>query len=128
MAKFEFPYHRVETDYPESGIQVEFGNNYVFNSKPDAPDMRTFTLSFPTMLYYLDSQGQIDKSHKPEMNMAALEDFYQQHRTWKSFTYPHPVYGDVTCRFKEPLRVPKPRKGGSGAVESFSIKLVESPT
>ena len=124
---FNFPYHTQETEYPESSVVVEFGNNWDFVSKPTAPDLRTFTLYFPTMIYVLDDAGQIDLTVQPEINFAVLEDFYARHRLYKTFTYPHPVYGDLPARFKKPLKVPKGHKDGQGALQSFQVQLIERP-
>lgn len=49
---FNFPYHKVRTEYPESGTRVQLGGNYIFTAPPNGPDLRRFTLSYETMFYY----------------------------------------------------------------------------
>lgn len=129
MLTFDFPYHLVpETDYPDSSVRVSFGRSWIFTAPPDAPDQRTFTLSFTGFKYYVDENGNIDHTTNANINnMAALEDFYQQVRLYDIFIYPHPVYGNVNVRFKDPLKVPKGVKGGDGVLEDFQISLIEVP-
>lgn len=59
METFDFPYHRQRTEYPQSGNRIQLGNGYVFTSPPNAPDLRTFTLSFPTMFYYPNTTKEL---------------------------------------------------------------------
>lgn len=59
METFNFPYHRQRTEYPQSGNRIQLGNGYVFTSPPNAPDLRTFTLSFPTMFYYPNTTKEL---------------------------------------------------------------------
>lgn len=122
---FDFPFHNPEVEYPESGVTVQFGNNYTYNAAPEAPDVRKFVLNFKTMFYYIDDQGNIDKQKNPQYNMAVLEDFYQRHKRYKTFLYPHPVYGEIPVRFSKPLQIPKRRESGYGALESFQVELIE---
>lgn len=125
MQTFNFPYHTVRTEYPESGNRVILGNSYLFTAPPSGPDMRRFVLSFPTMFYYLTSGGAIDTAKNPTYNMAVLEDFYQTHRLWKSFLYPHPVYGDREVKFYSPLKIPEGVKNGLGSLADFQIEFIE---
>lgn len=127
MATFAWPYHVFSTDYPESGFKVQFGNSYEYAEGPTSPDQRTVTLSFTTMKYFLNSGGAVDATIQPELNMLALENFYNEHKMWKTFVYPHPVYGNMNVRFKRPLKVPPGVPGGGGAVSSFSVELIEQP-
>ena|SRR5687768_6346921 len=127
LSGFIWKYHRYSTDYPESGFQMELGGSYQFTSEPDGPDQRLFTLHFETMRYFTDSSGNVDATISPELNFLALENFYKEHRRWKSFTYDHPIYGLVKVRFAKPLRTPKGILGGDGALEPFSIDLLEIP-
>ena len=55
---FDFPYHRVNTRYPE-GISVQFGSSWVYTAKPNAPDQRRFELTFPQGMQYffVDTQS-----------------------------------------------------------------------
>lgn len=127
MAAFEFPYHTVATDYPESGFQINLGNSYSYAVGATSPDQRTFTLKFPTMKYFVNAQGQVDATIHPDLNMKALEDHYNAHKRHITFTYDHPVYGVVNVRYRDPLRIPEGIKGGGGALKDFQIVFVEVP-
>lgn len=126
MKQFNFPYHTQSTEYPESGTRVQLGNSYVFTAPPSGPDMRRFRLSFPTMVYYVTGET-IDLTKRPQLNLAVLEKFYNDHKMHKSFLYPHPVYGNVECKFFSPLKIPEGLPGGNGAVKDFTIELIEVP-
>lgn len=130
METFDFPYHKQRTKYPESGTRVQLGGNYIFTAPPNGPDLRTFTLSFPTMVYYpLSTHSAVapgmDLTIKPQINAAVLEKFYNDHKLHKSFIYPHPVYGNVECKFLAPLYFNEGMDGGSGAMKDFTIELIE---
>lgn len=127
MEVFPFAYHTYSTEYPESGNRMKFGNGYDFATEPTGPDQRIFVLSFPAMKYYELSGGGIDKTREPVVNMALLDDFYLAHKLWKSFIYPHPVYGELTVKFNKPLKIPEGIPQGDGAVKAFSIELIEQP-
>lgn len=126
MATFNFPYHKQSTKYPESGKRMQMGNSYMSAAEPSGPDQRVFMLDFATMKYFLVA-GVISPTFKPEINLAALEAFYKEHRLWKTFIYPHPVYGNVNVKFNKPLEIPKGISDGDGAVEAFSVELIEQP-
>lgn len=125
MQTFNFPYHKFRTEYPESGNRVQLGGNYVFTAPPNGPDLRRITLSFPTMKYYLNGLNQIDLTANPQINMAVLEKFYNDHKLHKSFTYPHPIYGNMEVKFFSPLKIPDGITNGGGAIEDFEIELIE---
>lgn len=127
MEVFAWPYHRIVTEYPESGFRVELGNSYTYTAPPPAPDQRKFTLKFQTMFYWEDGVGGIDRIRQPELNMACLEDFYNAHKLYKSFIYSHPVYGDLVVKFNKPLHIPEGIPGGTGAVMPFEVELLEQP-
>lgn len=132
---FDFPYHKVSTEYPESGTRVQLNGNYVFTAPPSGPDLRKFTLKFPTMVYYakvLEEGEELEPGENPmdieknrQYNMATLEDFYNRHKMYKSFKYPHPIYGELEVKFFSPLRVPQGMTNGGGAVEEFQVELLE---
>ena len=127
MATFTWMNHGFSTSYPESGFKVQFGNSYEYAEGPTAPDQRVITLSFPMLKYYVNSSGVVDATIKPTLNMLALENFYNTHKMWKTFVYPHPVHGNMNVRFRKPLQIPNGILGGDGAVGSFSIELIEQP-
>lgn len=126
MANFNFPYHTFTTEYPESSFRVNLGGSYQFSAPPVAPDQRIFTLHFKALKYFIVS-GVVDKSVSPEVNLARLEDFYDLHKLHATFTYPHPVHGNIPCRFNKPLKIPKGTEGGNGVVENIEIELIEMP-
>lgn len=144
MQTFNFPYHKFRTEYPESGNRVQLGGNYIFTAPPNGPDLRRFTLSFETMKYYVVGRdeagirldfannryisktlGEIDVFKNREINMGALEAFYNAHKLHRSFLYPHPIYGNLEVKFMRPLKIPNGITGGDGALESFEVDLIE---
>lgn len=165
METFDFPYHRVAVEYPDSDFRLELGNSYVYTAQSPAPDQREFILYFETMRYYeaayfkqeaepvsptlgtvwintltrrayrYDGSVWIETRNpsrlniypQPEINAGRLEDFYFNHRTWKKFIYPHPLYGDLAVRFNKPLSLPKGVINGGGIIESFEVRFLEVP-
>lgn len=127
MLTFTWMGHTSATEYPDSGFKMKFGNSYEYAEGPTAPDQRRFTLSFPLLKYFVNAAGVVDATIQPTLNMKALEDFYILHKLWKTFIYPHPVYGNVNVRFQAPLKVPGGIPGGDGALGAFSIELIEQP-
>lgn len=128
MQTFNYALHKVETQYPESSIRVQFGKSWQFAAKPDAPDQRVFKLTFSGFKYYIDENGQVEaETNEFVNNLYSLELFYQSVRLYEKFVYPHPVYGNVVVRFNKPLLVPKGVHGGNGVVEDFTIEFVEQP-
>ena len=119
METFDFPYFTQATKYPESSTRVAFNNGYTFTAEPTAPDTRTFSLTFPAMIYYLND------TTNPTLNLFRLEKFYQRHRLHKKFLFPHPVYGTLEVRFNKPLEIPDGTPGGAGVVEKIQIELIE---
>lgn len=127
METFDFPYHTVETENPESGFRGQFGGSYVFSAPPSDPDQRTFTLHFPTMKFFEDGVGGLTTTVYPQYNMYKLIQFYQTHKLHTSFLYNHPVHGTLVCKFRDPLKEPEGIPGGSGAVKEFTVRLIEIP-
>lgn len=134
MQTFDFPMHVLEVEYPESSAKVKFGRGYEFASRPRGPDQLIYTLHFKGMWFFVDSAGYpalgaptiLDLHKNPQINMARLEKFYQEHRLFEPFWYPHPSLGNVVVRFNEPLKY-KVEENGHGKVEAFSIKLITQP-
>lgn len=127
MATFNFPYHTYATNYPDSSFRAKLGNSYQYSAAPTAPDQRIFVLKFPLLKYFVAPNGDLDRTKEPLMNMALLDDFYRLHKMHLSFTYKHPIYGNLTCRFNKPLNVPDGLGGGDGAILGISIELLECP-
>lgn len=125
---FDFPYHTVETRYPNDGTTVQFGNSYTFTAAASGPPQRSFGLDFATLVYYLDMfTGQVDPTKNPKINLAALDTFYNLVRMSANFHYDHPAFGRLVVRFAKPLVIPKGLMGGSGASAPVAIELVEVP-
>lgn len=124
---FDFPYHTFSTENPESGFRGQMGNSYVFTSAPTDPDQRKFVLAFPTMSFFLDADGIVSSTIKPQQNIYTLILFYQRHKLHKSFQYNHPLYGLLEVKFQKPLIEPAGIPGGNGVVNPFTIELIEIP-
>lgn len=127
---FDFPYHKQSTEYPESGTRVQLGGNYIFTAPPSGPDLRRFTLKFETMVYYVGpthsaATPSVDLVKNPQINLGRLEKFYNDHKLHKSFIYPHPVYGNVECKFQKPLKIPEGNENGNGSVKDFEVEFME---
>jgi hypothetical protein len=123
---FDFPYHKYSTEYPESSYRVKLGGGYQYSAPPSAPDQRIFKLKFAAMKYFV-SNGAIDVTTKPEINLARLEQFYNTNKMNQTFTYPHPVLGDLPVRFNKPLAIPEGLEGGDGVVLNVEVELIEQP-
>jgi hypothetical protein len=128
MDTFNFPMHKVSTKEPANGFRMQFGNSYVSTAAPDAPDQRDFTLFFTGFQFYVnDADGSLDSTTNANINnMKVLYDFYKAHRLNITFIYPHPIFGNINCKFKNPLEVPK-GVGAFGVVEDFQLVLEEQP-
>lgn len=137
---FNFPYHRISDEYPESSAIVKFGRGYEFASAPRGPDQIIFDLEFPAMFYIVTkATGLVDLTTAPTYNIMVLQKFYEDHRLYLPFDFPHPSRGIVSCRFKTPLVMPKPlwdnKVGGipgfpnhsAHQVDTFSLKLIMQP-
>jgi len=125
-ATFNFPYHRVETVHPVQGTNLKLGSSWSYNSKPNFPPQRIFHLAFKVMVYY-GVAGTLDLVTNPEINLGALESFYNLHLLHTEFTYPHPIYGDVLVKFLKPIQIPMGIPDGGGGVAGVAISLVEQP-
>jgi len=127
MQTFDFPYHRVQDTYPTSSTVVQFGGGYQFATKPRGPDQIIFKLHYKAMWFYERGPGAVDRMINPKINMQRLIDFYEAHRLYEPFLYPHPTRGLVTVRFSKPLDVPKGIEGGNGQTESFQLEFTLQP-
>lgn len=124
---FDFPFHTFETEYMDSGDQVQLGKGWSFATKPNAPPQRVFTLNFSGMRYIMSPNGARDLITDPQLNMGLLEDFFQRHRLSQPFFYNHPFWGRLRCRFQKPVKVPRGVVGGSGVLQAFDVYLIEFP-
>lgn len=126
MATFTFATHTLEVKYPESSTTVQFGRGYQFASKPKGPDQVTYILHFKSMFFFLNSNGTLNKTTRPTLNMAVLEDFYNTHKMYEEFVYPHPTLGNLNVRFSKPLAY-KIMENGHGATDSFTLEITTQP-
>lgn len=127
METFAFPYHLIEVKYPESSTAVSFGGGYEFTSKPKAPDQVEYILNFKAMWFFANPDfSSVNLDYQPLVNMARLEDFYNRHKMYKKFIYPHQFKGNLVVRFAEPLNY-KVVENGKGQVEPFSLRLKLQP-
>jgi hypothetical protein len=109
MKTFDFPFHTVRDDYPESSASVRFGRGYAFASRPRGPDQIITHLSFPVMFTMVNqTTGLIDRTVAPHYNFEALLAFYEEHRMYEIFKYNHPRKGLTEWRFSKPLQTPDP--------------------
>lgn len=123
---FNYPNHKFSTKYPE-GTRIKLGGGYDYTPEPSAPDQRIFSLKFESMRWFTYANGVVDRVSNATINLGHLENFYQQNRMHGEFTYPHPVYGNVICKFARPLEIPVGKSSGNGWVEGFEVELVEVP-
>lgn len=127
METFPCEFFTYSTRYPDSGIRIQLGRSYQFDVMPEAPDQRIFTLSLKGMFYFVDGEGAIDITSHPERNLGLLDKFYNDHKRAKSFTFNHPVFGALECKFNTPLEIPMGKEGGNGYVENIQVELIEIP-
>lgn len=127
METFDFPFHTVEDEYPASSTTMKFGGGYQFASKPTGPDQITFKLNFKAMWFYEGPPGTVDATSNPKINMQKLIEFYEAHRLYEPFEYPHPRRGTLTVRFAKPLKVPDYVEKGRGQLQPFSVDLILLP-
>lgn len=124
---FDFPFHKLEEQFPDSGFSVKFGKSYSFNAAPDAPEQITYVLSMTGMRYYTNVDNTLNRTINPKTNILTLRDFYTTHLRYASFFYPHPVEGNKLVRFKDPLKIPTAIDGGKGILPEFQITLELQP-
>ena len=127
MDTFDFPFHKTRTQYPNSGDSMQLGNSYESVTKPSAPDQRLFVLNFAAMRYFHNSDGSVNNSVSPQVNYKKFQEFYEAHKLWDAFIYPHPVHGNLVVRFATPLADPEGLTGGDGVTGPFEIQLREQP-
>lgn len=130
MENFDnFMLHKVKTAYQPNGFSVKFGGGYSFDTDGGYPPLKLFTLTFTGYKYYMKKINGVEvvdtETNVAINNLGALEAFYLEHLTYKTFEYNSPVYGRVYVRFNEPLVIPEGITNGNGVVEKFEITLKE---
>lgn len=124
-----FMMHLVKAEYQPNGFSVNFGGGYSFDTDGGYPPLKKFTLTFKGYRYYTKIVNGVEvvdhEKNKDKNNMAALEDFYLRHLTYKNFEYNSPIYGKVIVRFSEPLSIPEGYESGHGVLKDFNVILKE---
>lgn len=111
-------------------LTVPNGNSYDVTLRFVLPQLERDRITSPIWtrgVTVTRAQGSVSPTLRYPVNLKALEDFYNEHKMHKSFLYPHPVYGNVECKFFSPLKIPEGLPGGNGAVKDFTIELIEVP-
>ena len=85
--------HSVADTYPQSSVNVRFGGGYQYSTYPLGPDQIIFICTFRAMQWFLDDDGNVDATINETYNMRALQIFYENNGTHKTFIYLHPVRG-----------------------------------
>lgn len=128
METFTFEFYTIRPDTYRTNDTFTMGKGHEFSVKPLLPIQRRFVLEFEEGLKWCqDGSGAFVNSVTPTRNILKLIEFYEAHEMWKRFVLPHPIYGNLTVRFAEPLATPKARRGGSGWTEGFELKMIEQP-
>lgn len=129
METFNFPYHgNPEMTPEENNSSIILKDGFRFDPEPSEPIIRVFSLNFPVMAYRVlpDGAPDVQGTLVPEFNIMSLWQFYVRHGTWKTFTYPHPVFGNVTVKFNAPFTLPAV-EGNLGMVKNTQVTLREHP-
>lgn len=127
MATFNFcPNGLVPVTVPREPQQVLSMNGWAFSAKPTTPYQKQFRVKLHGLRWYTDPvTGLYDSATNPTVNARALELFYQEHETWKSFDWVHPHLGAMVCRFQNQLTVPEGIENGGGLLEPLEIVLIQ---
>lgn len=116
--------HTAQEVPPEEPSVTSF-NGWEFTAKPGVPYRRKFRLSVSGMVWYLNSgHTALDITTDPTMNAGRLLKFYQDRRTWDTFTYPHEYLGNITCRFASAVEIPLAVPNSFGRIGPFEIMLI----
>lgn len=138
METFDYPFHTIGDEYPESSTVVRFGRGYSFASQPKGPDQILFHLNLTGFCWWTEFvTGNIDRTIFPQLNAGHIQDFYESHRLYEPFAYQHPTRGLSTVRFAKPLPSFKSIKDAvierldygirGHSVEPFQIDLILLP-
>ena len=126
MAVFDFcPNSHVAEELPPEETKVLSMNGWDYTAKPSVPYRAKFKLTLEGMFWYLNAGGSaLDLTKNPTINAGRLRAFYLEHRTWKTFTYNHEFLGTITCRFAEPVTIPKSLPSAGGLISAFEVTLI----
>ncbi len=122
---FVFGPHTTRVEYPNTEV-IAMGRGFFSAVKPFRRPPNTYLLNFNEgAMRYQYVAGLINATKNIPRNIMALEAFYAAHGMWDSFIYPHPVLGNIRCRFKKAYQSPQVFEG---ACKEFSLELIEQPT
>lgn len=127
LPTYAWPNFLIQTAYPDNSYKPTLGGSYQFATRPTAPFQRIFTLTYAAMVYFQNAGGALDPTINPENNIWALELFYQSVQQFGNFTFNHPAYGPLICKFGAPLLIPEGAPDGGGSIPNVVITLVEQP-
>jgi hypothetical protein len=121
---FDFaPNSHVAEEIPPEEAAATSMNGWEFTAKPSTPYRRKFKLTISGMRWRMGGAG-LDVTTDPTMNAGRLLQFYQARRKWDTFTYNHEYLGTITCRFSEPLAIPKAIPNSNGLIPDFEVILI----
>lgn len=109
---------------PEQQQQSIQFNGWTFSSKPNVPYQKGFKIMMHGLRWFLQTNGLYDNTTSPTVNARRFEEFVQTHGTWKAFTFPHPHFGNLECRFKALPTVPPGIENSDGLIEPFEVELI----
>jgi hypothetical protein len=131
MEQFSWPYHGISVRYPEGGTRVKLGGSYTLAVPPSSPDARILALRFKVLRWISNTDGTLNTTSDPGLNLGRLVAFYEDHLLWKEFSYPgfpgRTAENPLVVKFNRPLEIPEQKEGGYGAVEGTLIELIEVP-
>lgn len=116
--------HVAEELPPEEQDGVSM-NGWEFTAKPNVPYRAKFKLTLSGMRWRMNGAGTaLDTATDPTMNAGRLLNFYKSNRKWDTFTYNHEYLGAITCRFAEPVVIPKALSNSNGLIPDFEVTLI----
>lgn len=123
---FDFaPNSHVAEEIPPEEQAATSMNGWEFTSKPAVPYRRKFKLTISGMRWRLNASGNaLDVTTDPQNNAGRLKQFYEARRKWDTFTYNHEYLGAITCRFDQPVTIPKALPNSNGLVPDFDITII----
>lgn len=129
MATFNFRVSGLEVQYPENSRVVSFGGGYEFASRPKGPPQIQYRLMLSGFGWFTENdEGLIPTPARyAQQNLFGLQNFYETHELWKTFTLPTDHWGDLTVRFSSPLKIPPVPKGNRGIVPDFDVTVKLQP-
>lgn len=121
---FDFvPNSHVAEEIPPEEQSAMSMNGWEFTTKPSVPYRARFKLTLSGMRWRL-SGGALDTTTDPTTNAGRLLNFYKARRKWDTFTYNHEYLGTITCKFAEPVVIPKAIQNSNGLIPDFEVTLV----